>query len=54
MTKSYIYSCFAYCFDVQLHDNKLTSLPGALGELEQLQQLRLRYTHTHAHTFSDH
>ena len=38
----------------QLHDNQLSSLPGALGELQMLFQLRLRYAHvqicTHTRT----
>lgn len=33
----------------QLHDNQLSSLPTALKELEELQQLRLRYTNTYLH-----
>lgn len=33
----------------QLHDNQLSSLPTALKELEELQQLRLRYTYTYLH-----
>lgn len=34
----------------QLHDNQLSSLSGALGELQELQQLRLRYAHVQMHT----
>lgn len=36
---------YIFIFLWQLHDNQLGSLPGALGELQELQQLRLRYTH---------